>query len=93
MKMIINGKKTDSASGQTFDVIAPATGKVIDSVPRANEKDLDAALAAAVRGQKEWAKVPIFKRAEVLYKLLSLVQKSHEDLARLLSSENGKPIT
>ena len=93
MKMIINGKKTDSASGQTFDVIAPATGKVIDSVPRANEKDLDAAIAAAVRGQKEWAKVPVFKRAEVLYKFLSLVQKSHEDLARLLSSENGKPIT
>ena len=93
MKMIINGKKTDSASGQTFDVIAPATGKVIDSVPRANEKDLDAAIAAAVRGQKEWAKVPLFKRAEVLYNFLSLVQKSHEDLARLLSSENGKPIT
>ena len=49
MKMIINGKKTDSTSGQTFDVIAPATGKVIDSVPRANEKDLDLAITAAVR--------------------------------------------
>ena len=56
MKMIINGKKTDSTSGQTFDVIAPATGKVIDSVPRANEKDLDLAITAAVRGQKNGQK-------------------------------------
>ena len=38
MKMIINGQKTDSMSGATFDVIAPATGEVIDSVPKATAR-------------------------------------------------------
>ena len=37
MKMIINGKKVDSESGLTFDVLNPATGEVIESVPKATE--------------------------------------------------------
>ena len=40
MKMIINGKKVDSVSGATFDVIAPATGEVIESVPKQPPKTL-----------------------------------------------------
>ena len=48
MKMIINGKKTDSVSGAVFDVIAPATGKVIDSVPKATAEDVENAITSAV---------------------------------------------
>ena len=43
MKMIIDGKKVDSLSGETFDVINPATGKVIESVPKATAEDIDLA--------------------------------------------------
>lgn len=92
MQMIINGKKADSASGQTFDIIAPATGKVIDSVPKANEQDIETAIAAAVEGQKDWAETPISKRAEILYKFLDIVEQNKESLAQTLSAENGKPI-
>ena len=52
MKMVINGKYVDSESGKTFDVINPATGAVIESVPRATEADVKSAVDAAVEGQK-----------------------------------------
>lgn len=92
MKMIINGKKVDSESGLTFDVTNPATGEVIEAVPKATEKDVKAAVDAAVAGQKEWARVPVWKRAEVLKKFLGLVEENKEDLAQTLCAENGKPI-
>ena len=92
MKMIINGKKVDSESGLTFDVLNPATGEVIESVPKATEKDVKAAIDAAVDGQKVWAEVPVWKRAEVLYKFLDIVDANKEELAQTLCAENGKPI-
>ena len=90
MKMIINGKKVDSESGLTFDVLNPATGEVIESVPKATEKDVKAAIDAAVDGQKVWAEVPVWKRAEVLYKFLDIVDANKEELAQTLCAENGK---
>ena len=93
MKMIINGKKTDSVSKEIFDVIDPSTGKVIESVPRATAEDIDIAITAAVKGQKEWAKVPVSERAEVLYRFLHIVDENKEMLAQTLCAENGKPIT
>ena len=93
MKMIINGKKSDSVSGKTFEVTAPATGKVIDTVPKATEEDIKLAIDAAVKGQQEWAKLSTAKRGEILYKFLQIVDMNSENLAQLLSAENGKPIT
>lgn len=92
MKMIINGKKVDSESGKTFDVTNPATGAVIESVPRATEKDVKVAVDAAVKGQKIWAQIPVWQRAEVLRKFLDLVEVNKEELAQTLCAENGKPI-
>ena len=92
MKMIINGKKVDSVSGKTFEVTAPATGKLIDSVPKATAEDLDIAVGAAVEGQKIWAKTPIHKRADILYRFTYIVNENKEKLAQMLSAENGKPI-
>ena len=93
MKMIINGKKVDSVSGATFEVTAPATGKVIDTVPKATGEDIKLAVDAAVIGQKIWAEAPIYRRAEVIYKFLNIVEQNKESLAKTLSAENGKPIT
>lgn len=92
MKMIIDGKKVDSLSGATFDVTAPATGKVIESVPKATAEDIDLAVTAAVKGQKEWAKIPVSQRAQVIYKFIHIVEENKEMLAQTLSAENGKPI-
>jgi succinate-semialdehyde dehydrogenase/glutarate-semialdehyde dehydrogenase len=93
MKLIINGKKTDSVSKETFEVIAPATGRMIDTAPKATAEDIRLAVDAAVPAQKAWAKVPVYQRAEILYKFLDIVEQNKESLARTLSDENGKPIT
>lgn len=93
MKMIIDGKKVDSVSKETFDVIAPATGKVVDSVPKATAEDIEKAVTAAVKGQKEWEKFSVTERADVLYKFVNIVEENKESLAQILSAENGKPIT
>ena len=69
MKMVINGKLCDSVSGATFDIINPANGQVIESVPKANAEDIEIAVTAAEAGQKIWAKVPVSERAKVLYRL------------------------
>ena len=92
MKMIINGKKADSLSGETFEVTAPATGEVIESVPKASAQDVKKAVDAAVAGQKKWAGVPVHERAEIIFRFLDLVDENKEDLAQTLSAENGKPI-
>ena len=93
MKMIIDGKKVDSVSKETFDVIAPATGKVVDSVPKATAEDIEKAVTAAVKGQKEWEKFSVTERADVLYKFIDIVELNKESLAQTLCAENGKPIT
>ncbi|MCR4909522.1 MAG: aldehyde dehydrogenase family protein [Lachnospiraceae bacterium] len=93
MKMLINGAPADATGGATIDVINPADGSVVDTVPSATKEDVDRAVAAAKAAQKEWAKVPVYERVEIMYKFLELVERDKEDLARTLSNETGKPIT
>jgi succinate-semialdehyde dehydrogenase/glutarate-semialdehyde dehydrogenase len=93
MKMIIDGKPADSSDGAVIEVINPATGKVIDTVPAATEKDVDLAVQKAKQGQKIWAELPVYERGERLLKFVALVEENKESLARSLSQETGKPIT
>jgi succinate-semialdehyde dehydrogenase/glutarate-semialdehyde dehydrogenase len=93
MKMFINGAKADSLGGETFDVINPATGAVIDSVPAATAADIDVAITAAAAAWPAWAATPISTRAQILQRFLELVQVNAESLAQTLCAENGKPIT
>lgn len=93
MKMLIGGKPVDACDKTVIEIINPATGKVIDTVPNAGPEDVELAVEIAKAAQKEWAKVPVYKRAEILREFLVLVEKNKEDLAQTLSMETGKPIT
>jgi len=93
MKMLIGGKAADAADGKTIDVINPATGKLVDTVPAATAEDVARAVACAKTAQKEWAKIPVYERVEIMYKFIELVERDKEDLARTLSDETGKCIT
>ena len=93
MKMLIGGKAADAADGKTIDVINPATGKLVDTVPAATAEDVARAVACAKAAQKEWAKIPVYERVEIMYKFIELVERDKEDLARTLSEETGKCIT
>ena len=92
MKMVINGKLVDASDKQTIDVINPATGELVDSVPSATKEDVELAVAKAVEGQKVWAQVPVSDRVDILYRFLDLVENQKEALAQLLCAETGKPI-
>lgn len=93
MKMIINGKAVGASDGAVIEVINPANGSVVDTVPSATKEDISAAVAAAKAGQKIWAKVPVSEKADILMEFLKLVDRDKEDLAQTLSQETGKPIT
>lgn len=93
MKMLIGGKAVDASDGAVIEVINPATGAVVDTVPAATEADVANAVACAKAAQKDWAKVPVHERVEIMYKFIALVEENKEDLARTLSNETGKCIS
>ena len=93
MKMIINGKQVDASNGEVIEVLNPATGKVVDTVPAATEEDVAQAVRIAVQAQKAWNEVPVYERGEILMRFVGLVEENKEELARLLSNETGKTIS
>lgn len=93
MKMLIGGKAVDASDGARIDVLNPATGAVVDTVPAATAEDVAQAVACAKAAQKEWAKVPVHERVEIMYKFIGLVERDKEELARTLSNETGKCIS
>lgn len=92
-KLFINGEWVDSKSGKTDDVLSPSTGKVVATIQDGNEEDAQIALEAAEKAQVAWKKVPARKRAELMRAFCGEVQKNREELARLLTSEQGKLLT
>lgn len=93
MNMIINGQAVAAENGATIDVINPATGKLMDTVPAATEGDVRRAVESAKAAQKIWAKVPVYEKAEIMMRFLDLVEENKERLAQTLSQETGKTIT
>ena len=93
-KMIIGGKTVDAQAGETFDVINPATGSAVCSVPRGNSADVDAAVAAAREAfdDRRWAGLRPGKRTEVLIKLADLVKRNMNELTQLEAVDAGKPL-
>lgn len=79
-------------SSPSLDVINPATGTVFASCPTATREQLDAAVAAARRASKSWAKTSFAERAALIAKLADALKAQQESLARLLTLEQGKPI-
>ena len=90
--LLINGEWRPAASGKTFDVEDPATGKVLLSIADAGPEDGKAALDAAAAAQESWAKVPARERGEILRRAFELVTERAEDFALLMTLEMGKPL-
>lgn len=92
VKNLIGKEWKEASNGAKIEVINPANQELIDTVPNVTLEDVDAAVKVAKEEQKNWEKVPIHKRAEILYKFIDLIEKNKERLAKLLSNETGKPI-
>ncbi len=91
-QMLINGERRAAASGATTDVRNPATGEVVDTVPRADAEDMRRAIDAAAGAFATWSKTLPHARAQVLMRASANVRAHLDQVASLLTSEQGKPI-
>ena len=91
-KMITGGEPAESNSGQWIEVRNPATGEVVDRVPKGTVEDVHRAVAAAEKGLPAWSALPTARRGEILHKAVELVRAHEDELARLLTQEQGKPL-
>ncbi len=86
----INGKWEPAAGSATHPVTNPATGEVIARVAYAGASEVDRAVRAAHNAFLNWREVPVVDRVQVLYRYKALLEKHLEDVARILTTENGK---
>jgi lactaldehyde dehydrogenase len=92
MQMLINGRWVDSSDGQQIEVRNPATGELLDTVPRATLDDIAQAVTAAQEGKRRMSQMPAHQRAAILFRIADALEENLNPLAELLASENGKPI-
>ena len=90
MGQFINGDFTDHHDG--FETKNPATADVLALITQASSDDVDAAVNAAKKAQKKWARTSDHERAKVLYAIARLVQKNARLFSVLETLDNGKPI-
>jgi aminomuconate-semialdehyde/2-hydroxymuconate-6-semialdehyde dehydrogenase len=88
----IDGRSVPPGSGQHLPDVDPATGQVIAEIPDSGAEDVDAAVAAASRAFESWRKTPADERSKLLLRVADLIQGNFDELARLESEDNGKPI-
>ena len=89
-RLLINGKLVEGAG--TLDVINPATGRILTAAPRADQAQLDQAVAAAKTEFPAWSATPLRQRAALLVKLAEALEAEQGGFARLLTQEQGKPL-
>ena len=91
-QLLINGQWQPAASGKTIAVHNPATGAVIGQLAHAGIEDLDRALAAAEKGFAIWKNTSAHERQATMRKAAALLKERADDIAALLTQEQGKPL-
>jgi succinate-semialdehyde dehydrogenase / glutarate-semialdehyde dehydrogenase len=91
-RAFIDGEWCDADDGAEFPVTNPATGELLASVPRMGSAETRRAIDAAERALPEWRDRPAAQRAAILRNLRDLMMDNREDLALLLTLEQGKPL-
>ena len=91
--MQIGGKAVEACGCEFSDIINPATGEFIDRVPRGTEEDAAMAVEAAWSAFSDWASTSPQQRAGILYRAAGIVRERKDELAVLLTREQGKPLT
>jgi acyl-CoA reductase-like NAD-dependent aldehyde dehydrogenase len=89
-KLLINGALVDGAA--TMPVLNPATEEVLADCPTASEAQLNEAVEAAQAGFQIWKNTPIEERRAKLGEIADIIEANSEDLARILTQEQGKPL-
>ncbi|WP_026100754.1 aldehyde dehydrogenase family protein [Synechococcus sp. PCC 7336] len=94
-QLLIDNEWVDSLSGKTFDTLNPATEEPICAIAEAGAADVDRAVSAAREAFElgEWAEMSPRRRGELLFALADLVEQHRDELARLETLDNGKPLS
>lgn len=90
MKMLIGGKKVDARDGKTIDVINPATGDFLDTIPAATKEDIDEAVQRSKNGIKVWNAMQLMEREAIINRFLDLLEENKREIMCLLARESGK---
>ncbi|WP_338447166.1 NAD-dependent succinate-semialdehyde dehydrogenase [Pelagerythrobacter marensis] len=92
LHLLIGGEQLSGGGRESEDVVDPATGETIGTLPRATGEDLDRALEGARRGFREWRDTSADKRAAILTKAAALIRERARDIGQAMTREQGKPV-
>lgn len=92
LALYIDGSWRSGEGRDVHRVVNPATAQVLAELPLATAADLDEALEAAAKGFAHWRTVDVGERARILHKIADLIRERAEDIAVLMTTEQGKPL-
>ena len=90
LQNLINGKFVDVVTSEKLDVPNPATGERLAQVPVSTARDVDEAVVAAESAFLTWSRIPVVERAGYMFRFRDLLESHKEELAELVTKENGK---
>src|ERR671914_1379262 len=91
-RMFVDGEWRDAASGATVDATSPATGESLGPVAEGDREDAQRAIDAANAAFPAWAGCTGFERAELLHRAADAIERRRDELARILTLDQGKPL-
>ncbi len=91
-QLLVAGKWQDAADGRTIPVTNPATGQVIGQVAHASKADLEKVVAGAQAGYQAWRNLTAWDRFVIMRKAADLLRERAEQIGRIMSEEQGKPL-
>ncbi|MFQ5770465.1 MAG: aldehyde dehydrogenase family protein [bacterium] len=92
VKMLIGGELVESVSKEVSEIRNPANNNVVDTVPKGCREDAKKAIDVAAEAFRAWSETPFSKRGEILFRAGHLIQEHEQELATLLTKEQGKPL-
>ncbi len=91
-KCFIDGQWINAADGASTQIVNPATGAVLGTVPEVSPQQARTAIEAAARAQPRWAARTAQERSHTLRRWFELIMANHADLASIMTAEQGKPL-
>jgi succinate-semialdehyde dehydrogenase/glutarate-semialdehyde dehydrogenase len=90
LALYIDGQWLNGSGRESEEVVNPATGKTLGTLPHASKADLDAALAAAEKGFKVWKETSAYDRSKIMRKAADMLRERHDYVAKVQTQEQGK---
>jgi succinate-semialdehyde dehydrogenase/glutarate-semialdehyde dehydrogenase len=88
----VNGAWVDAGAQASIEVDNPATGEIVGTVPKLGRAETRSAIDAATRAFPEWRRKPAKERAAIMRRWFDLMMANQDDLAKLMTTEQGKPL-